>query len=69
MNKEEQDKIYKRLREKYTDEEISESFIFSSDLTTDERIELSKKLKYKKDNMTIIEKENIDKLIRNIQRP
>lgn len=66
MNKEEQDKIYKQLRLKYSDEEIAESFIFSADLTNEERIALSEKLKNKRDNMTIAEKEMYANLIKKV---
>ncbi len=68
MDKNEQDKIYKILSEEYTDDEIAESFIFSTDLTDNERIVLSKKLKNKRDNMTISEKENIDKFIKKLNK-
>ncbi len=68
MDKNEQDKIYKILSEEYTDDEIAESFIFSTDLTDNERIVLSKKLKNKRDNMTISEKENIDKFFKKLNK-
>ena len=44
-------KIYKELCEKYTDEEIAESFIFPSKMTPEERKELADFLKkIKNDN-------------------
>jgi len=52
MKKEEDDKIYNELRKHYTDEEIAESFVFSIDMTEDERIELREVLKEHRDNMT-----------------
>ena len=44
MNQKEADRIYKELRKEFTDEEIAESFVFSVDMTDEEKEELRKVL-------------------------
>ena len=51
MKKEEADKIYKKLKKIHTDEEIAESYIFSIDMTEEERLELQKSIKNRRDSM------------------
>lgn len=59
MTEKEATKIYNKLRKKYTDEEIAESFIFSVDMSDEERIELSKQI-IKHREKTILSKEDIE---------
>lgn len=47
------DKIYNKLKKKYTDEEIAESFIFPSDITHDEIEKISKIIKESKTNINM----------------
>ena len=68
MDKKEQDRIYKKLRKKYTDEEIAESFIFSADMTDEEREQLSKVIKERRDNLSDKEKEKIRLFVEKIRK-
>lgn len=66
MKPEEIDKIYKKLRKKYTDEEIAKSYIFPGDpLTDDERKELSKTIKNRKRTLSKEELDILNKFLKN----
>ncbi len=64
MKKEEVDKIYNELKELYTDEEIAESFVFSYDMTDDDRKLLSKAIKERRRTLTKEEREEISNFIK-----
>jgi len=62
------DKIYNKLKEKYTDKEIAESFVFSGrSLTDEERKELSAAIKERRENRTEEEKEEIRQFIKKLK--
>jgi len=50
MTEKEQEKIYNELRKTYTDEEIAESHIFSTDMTEEEVTQLQDAIKKRREN-------------------
>jgi len=68
MKKEEADRIYKKLREEYTDEEIADSFVFSIDMTDEERKQLQIEINTRRNSMTDIDKERVKKFVEKLRK-
>lgn len=68
MNKEQQEKYYNELRKTLTDEEIAESFVFSTDLTEEESLELQNEIKKRRLSMSDIEKERVKSIVEKIRK-
>ena len=67
MEKKEINRIYKELSEKYTDKEISKSFIFPSDnaMTEDEQEALKKSISEHRRKLTDEERQEVVNYIKN----
>jgi len=68
MKKKEADKIYKELRKEYTDEEIAESHVFSTDVTDEEQKELKEYIKKESMQRTDIEKKRVRDFIEKLRK-